>query len=266
MSVVSQKNQHGESAGIRESDYRQVIDNLDVKTPRVEALRRLFYDRQVRICPQRSHLATESWRETEGEPLHLRRAKLFAHICEGIDISIFDHELIVGSQTPYFRGVGLQLDFNPLVGLELEGGDRRLRAVQTEGTLSDEDLNTIIEDSRYWKGKSPGEITLKAIGEQWGPAYDDVSYAFMKSYGSFTNFAPDADYDKLMRVGLKGIIAEINAEIEALDFTSPADGRKYQFLRAAKICCEAEIRLAKRYAQRAREMVASEPNELRKRN
>jgi pyruvate formate-lyase/glycerol dehydratase family glycyl radical enzyme len=264
MSVVTQKNQHGEPAGVSESDYRQVIDDLNVKTPRIESLRRLFYDSTVRICPQRSHLATESWKKTEGEPLHLRRAKLFARICDGIDISIFDHELIVGSQTPYFRGVGLQLDFNPLVGLELEGGDRRLRAVQTEGTLSDEDLNTIIEDSRYWKGKSPGEITLKTIGEQLGTVYDDVSYAFMKSYGSFTNFAPDADYEKLMRVGLKGIIAEIGDEIKALEFTSPADGRKYQFLQAAKICCEAEIRLAKRYAQRARNMVASEPNELRK--
>ena len=132
MSVVTQKKQQGTQADIPGSDYQQIIDNLGVKTPRIEALRRLFYDSPVRICPQRSHLATESWKETEGGPLHLRRAKLFARICDGIDISIFDHELIVGSQTPYFRGVGLQLDFNPVVGLELEGGDRRLRAVQTE--------------------------------------------------------------------------------------------------------------------------------------
>jgi pyruvate formate-lyase/glycerol dehydratase family glycyl radical enzyme len=264
MSVVTQKNQQGEQAGIPELEYRQVIDNLDVKTPRIENLQRLFYDSPVRICPQRSHLATESWKKTEGEPLHLRRAKLFARICDSIGISIFEHELIVGSQTPYFRGVGLQLDFNPLVGLELEGGDRRLRAEQTEGTLSDEDLSTIIEDSRYWKGKSPGEITLKTIGEHLGPVYDDISYAFMKSYGSFTNFAPDADYDKVMRVGLKGIIAEIDGEIKALDFTSPEDGRKYQLLQAARLCCEAEVRLARRYAQRAREMAALEPKELRK--
>lgn len=264
MSVVAKKESKHEAAGITGLAYGYIIDNLDVRTPRIEALRQLFFESPVRICPQRSHLATQSWKETEGEPLHLRRAKLFARICDDIDISIFEHELIVGSQTPYFRGVGLQLDFNPVVGFELEAGDRRLRAEQTEGLLSDEDLKTIVEDSRYWQGKSPGEITLKAIADTMGQAYDDISYAFMKSYGSFTNFAPDADYDKLMRLGLKGIIDEIDKEIETLDFISPEEGRKYQFLRAAKICCEAAIRLSKRYAKLARQMAASERNEPRK--
>jgi formate C-acetyltransferase len=212
MSVIAQKDNRREAAHIPELVYGHIIDALNVRTPRIEALRQLFFNSPVRICPQRSHLATQSWKETEGEPLHLRRAKLFARICDDIDISIFEHELIVGSQTPYFRGVGLQLDFNPLVGLELEAGDRRLRAEQTEGLLSDEDLETIVEDSRYWQGKSPGEITLKTIADNLGPAYDDISYAFMKSYGSFTNFAPDADYDKLIRLGLKGIIDEIDRE------------------------------------------------------
>jgi len=264
MPIIPKTNRREQQLEMLPSDYRHVIDKLVVRTPRIEKMRYLFYNSPVRICPQRSHLATLSWRETGGEPLHLRRAKLFARICDGIDISIFDHELIVSSQTPYFRGVGLQLDFNPLVGLELESGDRRLRAEQTEGLISDEDLATIIEDSHYWQGKSPGEITLQTIREELGSFYDDISYAFMKPYGTFTNFAPDADYDKVMRIGLKGILAEIDEEIKTLGFTSPEDGRKFQFLKAAKICCEAQIRLARRYAQKAREMSVTETNELRK--
>jgi len=50
MPVVTQKKPQGDQAGIPESEYGQVIDKLDVKTSRVEALRRLFYDSQVRIC------------------------------------------------------------------------------------------------------------------------------------------------------------------------------------------------------------------------
>jgi hypothetical protein len=40
--------------------------------------------------------------------------------------------LVVGSQTHFFRGVGLQLDFNSGVGSEVEKGERRLRAEQTK--------------------------------------------------------------------------------------------------------------------------------------
>jgi pyruvate-formate lyase len=130
--------------------YQQEIDSIDLKKiPRIEALRQHYYESEVHICSERSHLATESWQETEGQPLDIRRAKLFEKICDEIPIAIFNHELIVGSQTHYFRGVGLQLDFNSRVGSEVEGGERRLRAEQTKGVISDEDLKTIVEDSRY---------------------------------------------------------------------------------------------------------------------
>jgi hypothetical protein len=62
-------------------DYRRHIDNIEVLTPRIESLRNLYYESEAYICPVRSHLATLSWKETEGQPLHLRRAKLFAKIC-----------------------------------------------------------------------------------------------------------------------------------------------------------------------------------------
>jgi pyruvate formate-lyase/glycerol dehydratase family glycyl radical enzyme len=236
--------------------YQQEIDSIDLKKiPRIEALRQHYYESEVHICSERSHLATESWQETEGQPLDIRRAKLFEKICDEIPIAIFNHELIVGSQTHYFRGVGLQLDFNSRVGSEVEGGERRLRAEQTKGVISDEDLKTIVEDSRYWKGRSPAEIISQTVREVMGYEYEHQAH---------TNYVPDGDYAKVIRQGLKGIIAEIDEEITDLQFTSPEDGRKYQFLRAAKICCEAEIRLARRYAQLARQMAVREVDGQRK--
>jgi pyruvate formate-lyase/glycerol dehydratase family glycyl radical enzyme len=237
--------------------YQQEIDSIDLKKiPRIEALRQLYYESEVHICAERSHLATESWKETEGQPLHIRRAKLFAKICDEIPIAIFDHELIVGSQTHFFRGVGLQLDFNSGVGSEVEKGERRLRAEQTKGVITDKDLKTIVEDSHYWKGRSPVEIMAQTVREVMGSEYKHQAH---------TNYVPDADYVKVIRQGLRGIIAEIDEEIAALQFISPEDGRKYQFLHAAKICCEAEIRLAKRYAELARQIAAGEADEKRKR-
>jgi len=246
-------------------DYQQEIDALNLKTPRIQVLLDRYFNSEVRICPRRSRLATESWKETEGQPLHIRRAKLFAKICDEIPTAIFDQELIVGAQTSYPRGVGLQLDFSPKVGFEIEEGDRRLRAEQTKGILNDEDLKTIVEDSHYWEGRSPGDIMLQEIREVMGSTYEDVSVDLCtRSYARMSLYSPDADYGKLLSQGLRGIIAEIDREIAGLQFTSVEDGKKYQFLRAAKICCEAQIRLSKRYAQLARQMAAKEANAKRK--
>jgi pyruvate-formate lyase len=233
--------------------YQPEIDSIDLKIPRIEALRQAYLDSTVHICPERSHLATESWKETEGQPLHIRRAKLFARICDEIPVAIFDHELIVGSQTQYQRGAGLWLDFSPKVGLEIEKGNRALRAVQATGILTEEELNTISEDAHYWQGRSPGDIILQRIREAMGPIYEDITFdVCSRAHGTSTSYAQDADYKKVLKKGLKGVIAEIDQEMAELQFTSPQDGRKLQFLQAARICCEAEIRFAKRYAEGCR--------------
>ncbi|MCL5952587.1 MAG: hypothetical protein M1132_12860 [Chloroflexi bacterium] len=243
----------------------EAINAIDPKMPRIVGLLDRFYDSPVQICPARSHLATESWKETEGQPLHLRRAYLFAKVCDEIPITIFDRELIVGSQTPFPRGVGLQLDFSPQMGLEIEAGDRRLRADQTEGLLTDADLKTIVDDAHYWQGRSPGDVMLQEIRAVMGSRYEDVSVdVCTRSHGKQSLSSPHPDYDKLLRVGLCGIIAEIDHEIQKIQFSSPRDGDKYLFLRAAKLGCEAQIRLARRYAQLARQMAAQEANDVRK--
>jgi pyruvate formate-lyase/glycerol dehydratase family glycyl radical enzyme len=245
-------------------EYMSAIDGLDVRTPRIEALRETFYKSPVHICPERSHLATMSWKATEGQTLNLRRARLFARICDEIPIAIFERELIVGSQTHFIRGVGLQLDFNSKVGFEIVEGDRRLRAEQATGIVSDADLKIIEQDSLFWRGKSPGEVMLRTIHEIMGPVFEETTAACTRAYGAFTNFVPDADYGKVICHGLKGIIEEIEGEIAGLEFTSPQDGIKYSFLKAAQVCCEAQIGLSRRYAACARQMALEEKDAIRK--
>jgi len=244
--------------------YQAEIDALDPRTPRIRRLIDRFLSEPIHICAHRTRLATESWKETEGEPLHIRRAKLFEKICDGMPISIFEDELIVGSPTPYFRGVGLQLDYHPTTGQELKAGERRMRAEQSVGVISDEDLEQIIKDTAYWEGKTPGEKMLEAIHEVYGTDYDDSIYFCTRSYAKFTNYAPQADYQKVLAVGLRGIINEIDEALEKLTYTHPEDGRKRSFLKAAKISCEAFIRMANRYGKLAGELAEKESDPLRR--
>jgi len=55
------------------------------------------------------------------------------------------------------------------------------------------------------------------------------------------------DYKKLLRVGIKGILAEIDANLEKIDYNSPEAVEKKAFYAASKKSLEAVCRFAKRY-------------------
>ena len=70
-------NRKGQMMQTDEDSIDLRVDMANPKTPRIKALLDRYYNSPVRICPVRSHLATLSWQETEGQPLHVRRARLF---------------------------------------------------------------------------------------------------------------------------------------------------------------------------------------------
>ena len=74
------------------------------KSPRIQKLVDALYAHMPVIESARARLVTESYKETEGEPIITRRAKAFAHILRNIPIIIRDDELIVGSSTIAPRG------------------------------------------------------------------------------------------------------------------------------------------------------------------
>ncbi len=64
------------------------------------------------------------------------------------------------------------------------------------------------------------------------------------------------DYEKLLRLGVRGIMAEIEQYRAQLDIARPTDQEKDAFYRAALEALEAVCVLAQRYAARARELAA----------
>ena len=75
-----------DSTPIAKSDrIKRLVDHLNAKMPEIESARAV--------------LITESYKQTENEPMIIRRAKAFQHILENIPITIRDLELVVGSST-----------------------------------------------------------------------------------------------------------------------------------------------------------------------
>ena len=74
------------------------------KSDRIPKLVEHLYAKMPEIESARSVLITEAYKQTEHEPMVIRRAKAFRHILEHIPIIIRDMELIVGSTTIAPRG------------------------------------------------------------------------------------------------------------------------------------------------------------------
>ena len=74
----------------KSSRITRLVDHLYAKMPEIESYR--------------AKLITESYKETEDQPIITRRAKAFSHILHNIPIIIRDEELIVGSNSIAPRG------------------------------------------------------------------------------------------------------------------------------------------------------------------
>ena len=75
------------------------------KSPRIELLKEELFRQMPAIEADRAVLLTQSYMETEGEPIVTRRAKAFRRILEGIPVTIRPHELIGNGASQKLSGI-----------------------------------------------------------------------------------------------------------------------------------------------------------------
>jgi pyruvate formate-lyase/glycerol dehydratase family glycyl radical enzyme len=244
------------------------ISKVNVLTDRVKKRRDEYLAAKVHVCSERSRLVTESWKETEGQSLDIRRAKLFQKMLEGLSVSIRDGELIVGSQTKYIRGASPAVDFSSLPVFQIAQSEKATASSPVVvAELSDEDREQLQKDAEYWKGRAPGDVLRKLLSEtvpmiaELDDYYD--AHIFIISYERSTH-GKYMEWSKVLRLGFNGVIQEIKDELAEIKFTYKKSLRKYELLNAGIICCEAVITFANRYAQHAKELAKKESEPVRK--
>ena len=220
---------------IKKSDrIGRLVENLYKKMPEIEA------DRAV--------LLTESYRQTEGEPIILRRAKAFAHILENIPITIRDEELIVGSATQAPRGCQTFPEYS------FEWLEAEFDTVETRSAdpfyISEQTKAALREVHQYWKGKTTSELATSYMAPEALTAIEHNIFTtgnyFYNGIGHVT-----VDYGKVLKIGYSGIIEEAKAALAKLNFGDGDYAKRHHFLNAVIISCEAVIGYAKRYAKLA---------------
>ena len=225
------------------------------------------------VCPERARYYTSSWRQTEGRPVAIRRALAFKAILENQTVFVGPGELIAGHQAgrpvaaPIFPEYGVEWLQKELPNLS----ERRL-----DKFLTDESVLQELDDIfAYWKGKTHFDRvkaeTLKALPERYLCGWDADNGILNDVLSNSGRMATGdghviADFEKLLRVGLSGIIAEVKAEMEKADEAATESDRasRRPFLESVLISMEAAITFAHRHAELARNMATREKDTTRR--
>jgi formate C-acetyltransferase len=199
------------------------------------------------LHPERAVSATLSWRETEGQPLALRRGRMLLRIVAEHPVLIQEGELIVGMKTLTPRGSPVYPEVScDWVERDL---DRLATRANTPFQVSERTKAVLrAEVFPFWKGRQISDRILEAVpAEIWKADERGVIYNYWRSR---TIVHINAGYGKVLTEGMAGIIADVRESM------GRADDSRRPFLESVIMACEAAMLLAGRYALEARRLAA----------
>lgn len=91
--------------------YALLDDKIEL-TPRVKELREIFFSRELSVCPERAVLITQSYQETEGQPMVVRRAKALDKILSEMTLYVKEGDLLVGNMASVPRAAPVFPEFS----------------------------------------------------------------------------------------------------------------------------------------------------------
>lgn len=218
------------------------------KTERISKLVENLYAKMPEIESARAVLITESYKQTENEPMVIRRAKAFQHILENIPIVIRDLELIVGSTTLAPRGCQTYPEFS------YEWLEAEFDTVETRSAdpfyISERTKRELKEANAYWKGKTTSELATAYMEPETLLAMEHNLFTpgnyFYNGVGHVT-----VKYWEVLEIGFGGIKEKAEEELAKLCLADGDYQKKSRFLQAVMISCDAAITYARRYAELA---------------
>ena len=232
------------------------------KSARIEKLVDALYAKMPEIESARGLLVTESYKQTENLPIIKRRSAAFAHILRNIPIVIRDNELVVGSATVAPRGCQVFPEYS-YEWLEAEFETVATRAADPF-YISEKTKADLRAAYPYWKGKTNSDLAKANMAPEAYEAF--ITHGIFTPGNYFYNGIGhvNVNYEKVLKIGYRGIIAEAMAAQKKLDVSDPEYVQRNNFLEAVIESLEAVVEYARRYAKLAKELAKKEKCEIRK--
>ncbi|HDG1696872.1 TPA: formate C-acetyltransferase [Kluyvera ascorbata] len=222
-------------------------------TNRIQRLKDALFANPREISLERAVLYTESHRQTDGEPVIIRRAKATAHILDNVAISIRDDELIAGNRTIKPRAGIMSPEMDPYWLLkELDQFPTR---PQDRFNISDDDKRLYRDELfPYWEKRSMKDFINAQMTDEVKAAVSTQIFSVNQTDKGQGHII--IDYPRLLNNGLDALVNEMHAHLH-----EQPDNAFYQ---AVLILLEASQRHILRYAALADEMANRCPDPQRR--
>ncbi len=223
-------------------------------TERVYRLREQLVNTTPSLCAERGLLVTEACERHQADPPVLRRAKALAHTLASMTIYIDQDEIIVGNQASAPRAAPLFPEYLvDFLANEIDDfPNRRADVFEVSPEVKAHIINTIVPT---WRGKTLNDRVMAVMPP-------DVAAAQKAGVISGRGIITSGDghlimnIEKVLRVGLEGIIAEAEAALADLSPYEANEFKKRPFLEGAIITLKAAIDFAHRFADEAKRQAA----------
>ena len=244
------------------------IDALEL-SGRNKAWRKAMKAAPWRVYVDRERLTVQSWRETEGEDLEIRIAKMLKKVMDNVPIRIHPFDEIVGRPTTGVIGcqtaVNVCGDYihdiwndDVVIGVTLDAS----------AILNREELEVLREAVRIFEPICMPKRTYDAWYELVGDWAKNAEAGKLKDPGLQNGITGQStstlDWPNILPAGLGEYIRRCRAHIDDYIAAGGTDVNKVYFWKAAMIVLQAVIDHSKRYAALAREMAAGESDPAEK--
>lgn len=229
----------------------------DCDFDRIERVQQRMNSRKASLCPERAEIITEVFKNTEGEPHIIRKAKAFAETLKHMTIYIEKDMLIFGNQAstnfaaPIFPEYSYDWVINEMDEFEHRSGDFFYVSQDTKERLK--------KLEHYWIGKTHKDEVLKNLPEINRQAEKQgVLHRGGISMSGDGHIIPNHDY--VLKLGYGGIKKVALEKLKQDDLTT----EQKDFYTAVVISMDGALLYIKRFSELALEMAKAEKNEKRK--
>jgi len=221
------------------------------------------------LCIERAKLYTEIYQECKDDPEILIRAKALAHTLKNKTIFIREEELLVGNETSKNLGDKIVLDLYSYRDFTKKREIKLLRNRKVQPfQIRDEEVEELDKLIPFWKRKALYDnIIFQRMVDEKVIKRPIRQEAYTPNIAIMTGTNEGHlcfGYEKLLKLGYKGIVQEAESFQSHLKKSDPAYREKSNFYEAIKIYYKAASDFTLRFATLAHDMALGEGRVTRK--
>ncbi|WP_267491469.1 formate C-acetyltransferase [Enterococcus sp. CWB-B31] len=240
------------SNGVIEKE-KNIVNVVMNGNERIQRMKDNLFKEKRRISLERALFYTESYKQTEGQPVIIRRAKAVEHVMNHVKISIREGELLVGNRTVRPRSGILSPEMDPYwIVKEIDTIDIR---PQDQFEFTEEDKRIYREQLYpYWEGRSMKDFITSQITDEINDALKKEVFKLNQTDKGQGHII--MDFPSILTYGIQHYIQLLEEKM--------AEQPENDFFKAGHILFNAMKDHFLRYSALAKRMVQNETDDTRR--